>query len=106
MKSVRLAALAFAFSSYSFAVNKDLLALQRELDAKLEAMQQTLTTQIATMNGALTAIQSDSRRTAEQLASLQESLSSALSRSLTPVNTLTTRVDAMSEDTRALRDAL
>ena len=106
MKFLRLAALTLTFSSFSFAVNKDLIALQRDLEAKMDAMQQTLSSKIDVMTGTLQAIQNDSRRTADQLATLQESLSSALSRSLTPVNNLNTRVESMSEDTRALRDAL
>ena len=39
MKFLRLAVLTLACSSYSFAVNKDLIALQRDLDAKLDALQ-------------------------------------------------------------------
>ncbi len=106
MKFLRLAALALTFSSFSFAVNKDLIALQRDLEAKIDAMQQTLSSKIDVMTGTLQAIQNDSRRTADQVATLQESLTTALSRSLTPVNNLNTRVESMSEDTRALRDAL
>ena len=106
MKFLRLLALALTFSSFSFAVNKDLVALQRDLEAKMDAMQQALSSKIDVMTGTLQAIQNDSRRTADQIATLQESLSTALSRSLTPVNNLNTRVESMSEDTRALRDAL
>ena len=106
MKFLRLAALALTFSSFSFAVNKDLIALQRDLEAKMDAMQQTLSSKIDVMTGTLQAIQNDSRRTADQIATLQESLSTALSRSLTPVNNLNTRGESMGDDTRALRDAL
>ncbi len=106
MKFLRLLALTLTFSSFSFAVNKDLVALQRDLEAKMDAMQQTLSSKIDVMTGTLQAIQNDSRRTADQIATLQESLSTTLSRSLTPVNNLNSRVDSMSEDTRALRDAL
>ena len=106
MKILRLAALALTFSSFSFAVNKDLIALQRDLEAKMDAMQQTLSSKIDVMTGTLQAIQNDSRRTADQIATLQDSLSAALSRSLTPVNNLNTRVESVGEDTRALRDAL
>ncbi|MBV9033731.1 MAG: tetratricopeptide repeat protein [Acidobacteriaceae bacterium] len=106
MKFLRLLALTLTFSSFSFAANKDLIALQRDLEAKMDAMQQTLSSKIDVMTGTLQAIQNDSRRTADQIATLQESLSSALSRSLAPVNNLNSRVEAMGEDTRALRDAL
>ena len=106
MKVLRLFALSLTFSSFTFAVNKDLVALQRDLEAKMDAMQQNLSSKIDVMTGTLQAIQNDSRRTADQVATLQESLGSALTRSLTPVNTLNTRIDAMGEDTRALRDSL
>ena len=106
MKTLRLFALSFFFSNFSFAVNKDIVELQRQLEAKIDAMQQTLSTKIDTMTGTLQAIQSDSRRTAEQVASLQESLGSSLAKSLTPVNNLNTRIDTMGEDTRALRDSI
>ena len=42
MKFLRLAVLTLACSGYSFAVNKDLVALQRDLDDKLDALQQAL----------------------------------------------------------------
>jgi tol-pal system protein YbgF len=106
MKILRIALLGLSFSSFSFAVNKDLVNLQRDLEAKIDALQQSLTSKIDVMTGTLQAIQGDTRRNAEQLATLQESLSGSLARSLTPVNNLNSRVDAMGEDTRALRDAL
>jgi TolA-binding protein len=106
MKFLRLAVLTLTFSGYSFAVNKDMIALQRDLEAKIDAMQQSLTSKIDVMTGALQAIQNDSRRTADQVATLQESLSGAVTRSLAPVSGLNTRVEAMGEDTRALRDTL
>ena len=106
MKVLRLLALSVTFSSFSFAVNKDLIALQRDLEAKMDAMQQNLGSKIDVMTGTLQAIQNDSRRTADQVATLQESLTNAVTKSLTPVNNLNTRIDSMGEDTRALKDAL
>ncbi len=106
MKYLRLAALTLALSTSSFAVNKDLVALQRDLEAKLDAMNQSLGSKIDVMNGMLTAIQNDSRRTADQVATMQESLNASVTRSLTPVNNLNTHVDAMGDDVRSLRDAL
>jgi TolA-binding protein len=106
MKFVRLAALTLTFSPFCFAVNKDLVALQRDLEARMDAMQQSLTSKMDVLTGTLQAIQNDSRRTADQVATLQDSLTNSLSRSLAPVNNLGTRVEAMGEDTRALRDAL
>ncbi|MBV8829547.1 MAG: tetratricopeptide repeat protein [Acidobacteriaceae bacterium] len=106
MKFLRLAALALTVSGSSFAVNKDMVALQRDLEAKIDAVNQSLSSKIDVLNGMLTAIQNDSRRTADQVATMQESLSTAVARSLTPVNNLNTHVDAMGEDVRSLKDAL
>jgi len=106
MKFLRLAAVTLALSTSCFAVNKDLVELQRQLDAKLDAMNQNLSSKIDVMNGMLTAIQNDSRRTADQVATMQDSLNTSVARSLTPVNNLNTHVDAMSDDVRSLRDAL
>jgi tol-pal system protein YbgF len=106
MKFLRLALLGLSFSSFSFAVNKDLVALQRDLEAKMDAMQQSLSSKIDIMTGTLQAIQSDSRRTAEQLATLQDALSGSLTKTLAPVNNLNSRIDSMGDDTRALRDSL
>jgi len=106
MKFLRLAALTLLCSSYSFAVNKDLIALQRSLETKIDLMQASFDKQIAIITESLRNVQTDTRHNAELIASMQESLSGAVSRSLAPVTGLTTRVEGMSEDTKALRDAL
>src|SRR5689334_17514123 len=106
MKFLRLAALTLLCSSYSFAVNKDLIALQRALEEKMDAMQTNFDKQIAALTESMRTIQGDTRHNAELIASMQESLSGAVTRSLTPVTGLATKVDGMSEDTKALRDAL
>ena len=106
MKFLRIALLGLSFSGLSLAVNKDIVNLQRDLESKLDAMQQRINSKLDILTGTLQAIQSDSRHTADQVATLQENLSGALSRSLTPVNNLNTRVDAMGDDTRALRETL
>ncbi len=106
MKFLRLAALTLLCSSYSFAVNKDLIALQRALEEKMDTMQANFDKQMAALTESLRTIQGDTRHNAELIASMQESLSGAVTRSLTPVAGLTTRIEGMSEDTKALRDAL
>ncbi|MBV8904692.1 MAG: tol-pal system protein YbgF [Acidobacteriia bacterium] len=106
MKLLRLAGLALTFSSFSFAVNKDLVEMQRELEARLDAMQQTLNSKIAVLTGMLQAIQNDSRRTADQVASMQDALTNGVAKSLTPVAGLNGKVDAMGDDVRALKDSL
>ena len=106
MKLVRLAALLLTCSSFCFAVNKDMLALQRELEDKINALQQDMNTKLSTMNGMLTAIQADSRRNAELISGMQDSVSTSVTRSLSPVNTLTNRMEGVGEDVRSLKDAL
>jgi len=106
MKFLRLPALLLAFSSFSFAVNKDLVEMQRELEAKLDAMQQTLNSKIDVLTGMLQAIQNDSRRTADQVASMQDTLTNGVAKSLMPVNGLNNKVDAMGDDVRSLKDSL
>jgi tol-pal system protein YbgF len=106
MKLVRLAALLLCCSSYSFAVNKDLIQLQRDLEDKINAVQNDLDTKLAAISGMLTAMQSDTRRTADQVATLQETVGNNVAKSLTPVAGLSTKVDGMGDDVRSLKDAL
>jgi len=106
MKFLRLGFLTLACSSFCFAVNKDLVQLQRDLEAKIDAMQQNLGSKIDVMNGMLQAIQNDSRRTADQIATLQDALNNTVSRSLAPVQGLNNKVDGMGEEVRSLRDTL
>jgi TolA-binding protein len=54
----------------------------------------------------LKAIQSDSQHNADLLSQMQESVSTSIARSLTPVSGLTNRVDTVGEDVRGLKDAL
>jgi TolA-binding protein len=106
MKPLRLIVLALTCSSFSFAVNKDLVAMQRALEDKIDAVQQNLNNQIASLSGMVTAMQNDTRRTADQVAGMQDSLRSAVTNSLGPVNNLNNKVETTNEDVRALRDAL
>jgi tol-pal system protein YbgF len=106
MKPLRLAVLALTFSSFSFGVNKDLVEMQRELEAKLDAMQQTLNSKIDVLTGMLQAIQNDSRRTADQVASMQDTLTNGVAKSLAPVAGVNSKVDAMGDDVRSVKDSL
>lgn len=106
MKVLRLGVLALTFSSFSFAVNKDLVEMQRELEARIDSMQQTLNSKIDVLTGMLQAIQSDSRRTADQVASMQDTLTNGVQKSLTPVTGLNNKVDSMGDDVRSLKDSL
>ena len=106
MKLLRLAVLTLTFSSFSFAVNKDLVEMQRELEARIDSMQQTLNTKIDVLTGMLQAIQNDSRRTADQVASMQDTLANGVAKSLAPVAGVSNKVDAMGDDVRSLKDSL
>jgi tol-pal system protein YbgF len=106
MKFLRLAALLLTCSSFSFAVNKDLIQLQRDLDDKINALQNDIDSKLSQLTGMITAMQNDTRRTADQIATLQDSVGNNVAKSLTPVNGLNTRVESMSDDVRALKDSI
>lgn len=106
MKFARLAVLLLSCSSFCFAVNKDMLALQRELEDKINALQNDMNTKLSTMSGMLTAIQSDSRRNAELISGMQDAVNGGVTRAMTPVNGLNNRVDSVGEDVRSLKDSL
>lgn len=109
MKYLRLGVLALAFSSMSFAVNKDLLALQRDLEARFDTVQQQqqqLNSKLDVLTGMIQAMQNDTRRTADQIAGMQDVLRTTVANSLGPINNLGTKVEATSDDVRSLRDAL
>lgn len=109
MKFLRLGVLALTFSGFAFAVNKDLLALQRDLEARfdqLQQQQQQLNSKLDVLTGMLTTMQSDTRRTADQVAGMQDVLRTTIANSLGPVNSLGTKVESTSEDVRSLRDAI
>ncbi|HEX4750646.1 MAG TPA: tetratricopeptide repeat protein [Bryobacteraceae bacterium] len=109
MKFLRVAAVALAFAPFCFAVNKDLLALQRDLEARfdqLQQQQQALNSKVDVLTGMLNTMQNDTRRTADQVAGMQDVLKATVANSLGPVNNLGTKVEATGEDVRSLRDAL
>lgn len=106
MKFLRLAALLLTCSSFSFAVNKDLVALQRDLEDKLSTLQNDVDSKLSVLTGLITAMQNDTRRTADQIATLQDTVGNNVAKSLTPVNGLNNRVESMSDDVRALKDSI
>jgi len=106
MKFLRLVSLLLVGSSFSFAVNKDIVQLQRDLEEKMNALQNDVDSKLSGIDGRLSAMQNDTRRTADQVATMQDAVSSGVAKSLAPVAGMGTRVDAMSDDVRALKDAL
>ncbi len=106
MKFLRLTALLLTCSSFSFAVNKDLIQLQRDLEDKINALQNDLDSKLANLTGQITAMQNDTRRTADQVASLQDQVGSAIAKSLAPVEGLNNRVEGVTNDLGALKDSI
>ena len=106
MKLVRLAALLVTCSSFSFAVNKDMVQMQRDLEDRINAMQQSINSKLDTLTGIITAMQNDTRRTADQVATLQDAVGSGVAKSLAPVTGLSNKVDSMGDDVRSLKDSL
>ncbi len=106
MKFLRLTALLLTCSSFSFAVNKDLVQLQRDLEDKINALQNDMDSKLSQLTGMITAMQNDTRRTADQVATLQDSVSNSVAKSLTPVAGLNNKVESMSDDVRALKDSI
>ena len=106
MKFLRLASLLFACSSFSFAVNKDIVQLQRDLEEKMNALQNDVDSKLSAIDGRLSAMQNDTRRTADQVATLQDAVSNGVAKSLAPMAGLGGRVDSMGDDVRSLKDAL
>jgi tol-pal system protein YbgF len=106
MKFVRLAALTLIGSALSFGASKEIVELQRDvalLQDKMDTMQRDLDTKLGALTAMLQAVQDNSARSN---ASLQDALSNGIGKQLTPVSSLSTKVDTMGEDVRALRDAL
>jgi tol-pal system protein YbgF len=106
MKLVRVVALMLCCSSFSFAVNKDLVQLQRDLEDKINSMQLDMNNKLGALTGMVTAMQADTRRTADQVASMQETIGNNVAKSLTPMAGMGAKVDTMGDEVRSLKDAL
>jgi tol-pal system protein YbgF len=106
MKFVRLTALLAICSGCCLAVNKDLVAMQRDLEDRINTMQQAINSRLDTLTGIVQTMQADTRRTADQVATLQDAVSNGVAKSLAPVNGMSNKVDSMGDDVRGLKDAL
>lgn len=106
MKFLRLVALALACSPFCFAVNKDLVQMQRDLEDKINAVQNDLDSKLSALTGIITAMQADTRRTADQVATMQDAVTNGVAKSLTPVAGLGNKVDSMGDEVRSLKDSL
>lgn len=106
MKLTRVALLMLVFGGCCFAANKDLILMQRNLEDRINALQNDLDQKLASLAGQLTAMQNDTRHTADLMAGLQNTVSNSVSQSLAPVSGLNTKVDTMGDDVRSLKEAL
>ncbi len=106
MKFLRVAALLLTFSSFSFAVNKDLVQMQRDLEDRINSLQNDIDSKLSQLNGMITAMQNDSRRTADQVATLQDQVGNGVAKSLAPVAGLNSKVESMASDLQAVQAAL
>jgi tol-pal system protein YbgF len=106
MKFLRLGLLALTFSPFCFAVNKDIVQLQRDMQDRINALQNDVDSKLSTLTGILTAMQADTRRTADQVASLQDVVNNGITKSLAPVGGLSNQVNTMGDDVRSLKDAI
>ncbi len=109
MKFLRLAVLLLTCSVFSFGASKEIIELQRDvalLQDKVDRMQRDLATKIDVLTGIVQSMQDTNNKTVAQLATLQDSVASGVSRSLAPVSGMGTKVDSMGDDVRSLKDAL
>jgi tol-pal system protein YbgF len=106
MKVLRVAALTLTWSALSFGASKEMVELQRDvalLQDKMDTLQRDLDTKLGALTAMLQAVQDNSARSN---ASLQDALSNGVGKQLAPVSGLSTKVDSMGEDVRALKDSL
>ncbi|MBV8551235.1 MAG: tol-pal system protein YbgF [Acidobacteriaceae bacterium] len=106
MKFLRAAALLLICSSFSFAVNKDLVQLQRDLEDRINTLQNDVDSKLSELNGLITALQNENRHTADQLAGMQDQVSNGVAKSLTPVAGLGSKVDGMTNEVQALQASI
>jgi len=106
MKVLRLGALALICSAISFGASKEIIELQRDvalLQDKMDAMQRDLDTKLGALTAMLQQVQDNSTKAN---ATLEDTLNNGVGKQLAPVAGLSTKVDSMGDDVRALRDAL
>jgi tol-pal system protein YbgF len=106
MKFLRVGAIALICSALSFGASKEIVELQRDvalLQDKMDTMQRDLDTKLGALTAMMQAVQDNSARSN---ASLQDALSNGVGKQLAPVAGLSSKVDSMGDDVRALKDAL
>lgn len=106
MRFMRFAVLALTCSGFSFAANKDMIELQRDvalLQDKVDAMQRDMDTKLGELSAM---VQGMAQSTAQSNTQLQQALDNGIGKQLQPVAGLATQVNSVGDDVRALKDAL
>ena len=106
MKFLRLSALILTCCAFSFGASKEMIELQRDvslLQDKVDAMQRDLDTKLGALSAMIQATQDSSAKTNSDI---RDTLTNGVGRQLAPITGLNTKVDTMSDEVRALKDAL
>ena len=106
MKFLRIAAFAIVCSSVSFGANKETIELQRDvalLQDKVDGMQRDLDTKLGELSAMMQQAQDNATKSNAQI---QDAVTNGVGKQLAPVAGMNSKVDAMGDDVRSLKDAL
>lgn len=109
MKFLRLASLLCLCASFSFGASKEIVELQRDvalLQDQVRQVQRTLDEKIAQLTLMMQQTQDNSSKTSSTITGLQAAVADSVSRELQPVLQVGSKVDAMSDDVRALKESV
>ena len=109
MKYLRLAAVALVCSPLSFGASKEIIELQRDvalLQDKMDSLQRDLDTKLGELTVLVQQTQESTGKNSADIANIQSTVSNGLGQQLAPVAGLNSKVDAMGDDVRSLKDAL
>ncbi len=106
MKYLRIAALTVACCSLSFGASKEIIELQRDvalLQDKVDTMQRDLDTKLGELSAMMQQLQDSNTKSNNQI---QDAVTNGVGHQLAPVAGMSSKVDAMGDDVRSLKDAL
>lgn len=109
MKLVRLGILLLATSALSFAANKEMVQLQRDvaiMQDQIRTLQRTLDEKLAALTVLAQQTQDNSSKANSSVSGLQDVVSRGISSQLGPVMNVGTKVDSMGDEVRSLKDSL
>jgi tol-pal system protein YbgF len=106
MKFLRIAVLALVSSQFGFGASKEIIELQRDvalLQDKVDTMQRDLDTKLGELSAMMQQLQDNNAKSNSQI---QDAVTNGVGRQLAPVSGMSSKVDAMGDDVRSLKDAL